>query len=77
MSHKTIRISEEAYNALVRMKRENESFTDTILRLASKGNAQAFLDFVKKLPPSEDLAHNIEIARTRARKARLRKVKFN
>lgn len=77
MSHKTITISEEAYNALVRMKRGNESFTDIILRLASKGNAQAFLDYVKKLPPSEDLAHNIEIAMTRTRKARLRKVKFN
>jgi len=77
MSHKTITISEEAYDALTRMKKANESFTQVILRLASKGNAQAFLDFVKKLPPSEDLARSIEVAMMRTRKAKLRKVKFN
>ncbi|MEM2761076.1 MAG: antitoxin VapB family protein [Nitrososphaerales archaeon] len=80
MAHKTITISEEAYNALARMKRANESFTEVILRLASnaiKGNAQALLDFVKKLPISEDLAHNVEVSMMRTRKARLRKVKIN
>ena len=77
MAHKTITISEEAYDALSRMKKANESFTEVILRLASKGNAQALLDFVKKLPPSEDLARNIELAMVRTRKTKLRKFKLN
>jgi len=34
MSVKTITIREEAYKALLEEKRENESFSDTILRLA-------------------------------------------
>jgi predicted CopG family antitoxin len=33
---KDISITDEAYNALLREKRENESFTQTILRLAGK-----------------------------------------
>ncbi len=76
MAHRTITISEEAYNALFRLKKQNESFTDVIIRLASKGNAKALLDLVKKLPVSEDLALNIEVAMGRTRKASLRKVKL-
>ncbi len=77
MAHKTITISEEAYDALARMKKESESFTEVILRLASRGNTQSFLDFIKKLPPSEDLAQHIEETMIRTRKARLRKVRLN
>ncbi len=40
MAHKTITISEEAYQALAKMKKERESFTDVILRVASsRGSA--------------------------------------
>jgi predicted CopG family antitoxin len=77
MAHKTITISEEAYDALARLKKANESFTETILRLASKGNTQALLDYVRKLPPSEDLANSVEAAMMRTRKARLRNVKWS
>jgi predicted CopG family antitoxin len=77
MAHKTITISQEAYDALARAKIAKESFTDVILRLAPKGNAQALMDYVRKLPPSEDLAQSIESAITRTRKAKLRKVKLN
>ena len=33
MAHKTITISEDAYNSLNKLKKKNESFTDVILRL--------------------------------------------
>jgi predicted CopG family antitoxin len=76
MSHKTITISEEVYDALARMKNTGESFTEVILRLATKGNAQTLLEFVKKLPTSEDLANNI-VAMKRARKPKPKKIKLN
>ncbi|MEM2135472.1 MAG: antitoxin VapB family protein [Candidatus Freyarchaeota archaeon] len=38
MGHKTITISEEAYNSLAALKRENESFTEVILRVVSELN---------------------------------------
>jgi len=73
MAHKTITISEEAYNALARMKKENESFTDVILRIASKkGDPKALLEFLEKMEPNEELAHNIEEAMKETRKAKLR-----
>jgi hypothetical protein len=42
-------------------------------RKALKSN-DALLDHIKALPPSEELAHYIELAMSRTRKARLRKV---
>jgi predicted CopG family antitoxin len=78
MAHKTITISEEAYNALARMKKENESFTDVILRIASKkGDPKALLEFLEKMGPSEDLANSIEEVMKRTRKARLTRVKLD
>jgi predicted CopG family antitoxin len=36
MGHKTLTVSDEAYNALSKMKKECESFTETILRLRAR-----------------------------------------
>jgi predicted CopG family antitoxin len=36
MGTKTISITQEAYEALLRQKKDKESFTDTILRIAKK-----------------------------------------
>ncbi len=36
MGSKTVTISEEAYQALLREKHKNESFSDTILRLTKR-----------------------------------------
>ena len=75
MGHRTITISDEAYRALSKLKRAKESFTDVILRLASgRGRATNVLNYIERLPPSEELAKNIEMAMTRTRKAALRKV---
>ncbi len=35
MAHKTLTISEEAYEMLAELKKEGESFTDLILRIAA------------------------------------------
>jgi predicted CopG family antitoxin len=75
MAPKTMTMSEQAYNALVRMKSKNESFTDAILRLtSSRGNASRLLDFFRNLPESEKLASNTELAMKRIRSDRLGKV---
>jgi predicted CopG family antitoxin len=56
MAHKTITISEEAYAALARMKTENESFTEAILRLVKKKEKGTLLDYIKSLEPDEEFA---------------------
>ena len=45
MAHKTITILVKAYEALLRLKKPKESFTDVILRLTSRRN---LLDFAGK-----------------------------
>jgi predicted CopG family antitoxin len=45
MAHKTLTISEEAYDALARIKGKDESFTKVILRLAKRRGSGDLLDF--------------------------------
>jgi predicted CopG family antitoxin len=56
MGHKTLTISEEAYEALARLKRERESFTDAIIRLTKKVDKGSLLDYVRSLEPDEEFA---------------------
>lgn len=78
MAHKTITISEEAYRSLARLKSGNESFTEAILRLTSqKGSASSLLDFLQRLPVSEDLAQNVENSMKRMRKKKLQRITLN
>jgi predicted CopG family antitoxin len=71
MGHKTITISDQAYCSLVKLKLENESFTEAILRLTSRhDSARSLLEFLEKLPVSEELARNVEIASKRMRAVR-------
>jgi predicted CopG family antitoxin len=75
MAHKTISISEQAYGALAREKRGNESFTETILRITSEqGKASTLLRVIEELPKDEELARNVESAMKRMRRARIRRV---
>ena len=75
MAHKTITISEDAYRELARMKKENDSFTEVILRLTSvKGSAGALLKYLEQTGHSDELAQNVRLVTERTRKAKLHKV---
>ncbi len=60
MAHKTLTVSEEAYNALARLKSKDESFTKVILRLARKRAKGNLLDYIRSMPPDEELAMKVE-----------------
>jgi predicted CopG family antitoxin len=73
MAHRTITISDDAYEALAKSKRENESFTKAILRLTSEsGRASSLLEHLRASPADEELAGNIERAMQRTRSAQLK-----
>ncbi|MDG6905157.1 MAG: antitoxin VapB family protein [Nitrososphaerota archaeon] len=73
MAHKNITISEEANAVLATRKRENESFTDVILRVTSdKGKASSLLKLVDSWTPDEDLAKSVDSAMKKMRKSKLR-----
>ncbi|MDG7015980.1 MAG: antitoxin VapB family protein [Nitrososphaerota archaeon] len=73
MGHKTITISDGAYDALAKSRLTNESFTKVILRLTTgKGSARMLLQHVKSSASDEELALRVEAAMKRTRRARLR-----
>lgn len=59
MGHKTITISEEAYNLLAKIKLENESFTDVIIRMVSKLNRKPLTWFAGKWAGDQSELDNI------------------
>ncbi|MBO3839468.1 MAG: antitoxin VapB family protein [Thermoproteota archaeon] len=72
MGHKTITISDEAYEALFRLKRDKESFTDVILRLTKGKAGGTLLEYIRSLEPDEDFAKIMEEVVMERRKIRLR-----
>ena len=60
MAHKTITISEEAYEALAGLKAARESFTDVILRTVKKRKEGTLLDYIRSLVPDEEFAKTLE-----------------
>ncbi len=72
MAHKTLTISEEAYDALARLKGTNESFTEVVLRLAKKKSRKNLLGYIRSLPPDEELAGRIDEALKKRDHIRLR-----
>lgn len=76
MAHKSLTISEDAYNALRNLKNENESFTDVILRLSKQNKMGKLSELIRKIAPDHELADNIEHASRRLRNAKVRKVNF-
>lgn len=51
---KTITITEEAYNALKRLKKEEESFSEVVLRLTTQKNGQNLRAFLGAWDISDD-----------------------
>jgi len=78
MAHKTITISEDAYEALARSRKAvDESFTKVILRLTSeRTNAGSLLRHLEASQADEELAKNVEEAMQRTRSARLKHAEF-
>jgi predicted CopG family antitoxin len=74
MAHKTLTISEEAYQALNSLKDRNESFTDVILRLSKQRERGTLSELIKRIAPDKELADKVEEASRRMRKTKLRKV---
>ncbi len=73
MGHKTITISDDAYDALARSKKGEESFTKVILRLTSeRTGAGALLKHIESSPADEELASRVEEAMRRTRRAQLK-----
>ena len=62
MAHKTLTISEEAYNSLVALKKEGESFTDVINRITGLVRKKPLKDFAGRLKDDK-----FEIAATEIR----------
>ena len=63
MAHKSLTISDEAYNALVKQRKtEDESFTKVILRLAKKkeSNMAQLERYIDSIAPDEELASALE-----------------
>lgn len=62
MGHRTITVSDEAYLALAKLKKERESFTEVILRLSHQTEKGTLLEYIRTLKPNEELAQSIEKA---------------
>lgn len=61
MAHKTITISEEAYNLLKGNKRDNESFTEVIKRiLTTKRKKEELFEWLSSKEDLSELADSIK-----------------
>ena len=60
MARKTLTISEEAYDALARLKSKDESFTKVILRLTGKRAKGNLLEYIRSIGPDNELADRLE-----------------
>jgi len=54
LRYKTVRLSDEAYEKLVSLKRDGESFTDVILRICSKTPRKHLASFFSSWTMSEE-----------------------
>jgi predicted CopG family antitoxin len=77
MAHKTLTISEEAYEALAEIKKEGESFTDLIKRITAPLKKKKLSEFIGVLKDDEKFEKaTIEARRSGTDLSRLKKVKL-
>ena len=74
MAHKTLTISEKAYNRLMKEKDGKESFTDVIIRITTR--KKSLLEIFEKFGSSKDLADSIEKVYKNRSKIKMRDVKL-
>jgi predicted CopG family antitoxin len=79
MAHKTITISDDAYEALAKSRKTiDESFTKVILRLTSeRTKASSLLKHLETSQADEELARSVEEAMQRTRSAHLKPAEFS
>ncbi len=76
MAHKTLTISEEAYEALASLKKEGESFTDLIKRIAAPLRKKKLSDFAGILDDEQFEKATIEARHFGNDLSRLEKIKL-
>jgi predicted CopG family antitoxin len=72
MSHKTLTISEEAYEALAELKKEGESFTELIKRITQPFRKKKLSEFAGLIKDEEFAKAALEV---RHHSSRLKRVK--
>ncbi len=73
MSHKMLTISEEAYNALKKLKRKGESFGDVIVRITKSAS---LLEYIESTEFPQDLADSIEDVHRSRKKVKSRTIEL-
>ncbi len=74
MAHKTLTISEEAYEMLAELKKEGESFTDLIKRIAAPLRKKKLSEFAGMIKDEQFEKAALEIRHLQSK--RLNKVKL-
>ena len=76
MAHKTLTISEEAYDALAQLKKEGESFTELIKRITGFVRKRPLKEFAGRLKDEEFEKATLEIRRSGLDVSRLERTKL-
>ena len=77
MAHKTLTISEEAYEALAELKKEGESFTELIKRITQPFRKKKLHDFIGVMAGEEFEDFEKEVLQVRhSMSSRSRKLKL-